>query len=97
MGLNSVTLSVELHLPVAQSLKAKRSVVQSIVRTLDGWNGVAAAEVDHQDLWQRTTIGVSVIGSDPANVEERANAVERHIWSRPDVEVLGIAWHWVET
>ncbi len=96
MGLSSVTLSVELHLPQARSLKAKRSVVQSIVRTLDGWTGVAAAEVDHHDRWQRTLIGVAVVGSGQANVEERAAAVERYVWSRTEVEVIAIDWHWLE-
>ncbi len=95
MTLQSVTLGVELHLPVAQSLKAKRSIVQSIVRSLDGWTGVGASEVDHQDLWQRTTIGVAVVGSSVASVEERAEAVERYVWSRPDIEVLEISWTWL--
>ncbi len=95
MTLSSVTLSAELHLPVAQSLKAKRSIVQSIVRTLDGWTGIGASEVDHQELWQRTAIGVVVVGSSDGWVEQRAEAVERYIWSRPDIEVLDITWTWL--
>ncbi|MEZ5377850.1 MAG: DUF503 domain-containing protein [Acidimicrobiales bacterium] len=95
MSLHSVTLCAELHLPVAQSLKAKRSIVQSIVRTLDGWTGVGASEVGHQDLWQRTAIGIAVVGSSAASVEERADAVERYVWSRPDIEVLEITWSWL--
>ncbi len=95
MPLQSVTLGVDLHLPVAQSLKAKRSIVQSIVRSLDGWAGVGASEVDHQELWQRTTIGIVVVGSNAGSVEERADAVERYIWSRPDVEVLDVTWIWL--
>ncbi len=97
MSLHSVTLCVELHLPNARSLKAKRSIVQSMVRTLDGWTGVAAAEVDHHDRWQRTVIGVGIVGSQLGNVEERADAVERYVWSRPEIEVIAIDWHWLDT
>lgn len=96
MSLESVTLVVELHLPAVRSLKAKRSVVQSMVRTLDGWVGVAAAEVDHHDLWQRTQLGVCLVGSGTTFVEERAENVERYIWSRPEIEVLNIGWIWLD-
>lgn len=92
----AVALRAELHLPTPQSLKAKRSIVQSIVRILDGWSGIGAAEVDHQELWQRTAIEAVVVGAPAAFVEERADAVERFIWSRPDVEVLDISWTWLE-
>lgn len=92
----AVVLRAELHLPMPRSLKAKRSIVQSIVRTLDGWTAVGAAEVDHQELWQRCAIEVVVVGSPAAFVEDRADAVERFIWSRPDVQVLDIAWTWLE-
>lgn len=94
--MTAVALRVELHLPTPQSLKAKRSIVQSIVRTLDGWAAVGAAEVDHQELWQRTAIEVVVVGVPAMFVEERADAVERFVWSRPDVEVLDISWTWLE-
>jgi uncharacterized protein YlxP (DUF503 family) len=96
MSLESVTLGIDLHIPEARSLKAKRSVVQSIVRTLDGWTGVGAAEVDHVELWQRSLIAACVVGNGTTSVEERASAVERYIWSRHDVEVLEISWTWLE-
>ncbi len=88
-------LDVELHLPAASSLKAKRSVVQSAVRTVDRWHGVAVAEVGHLDRWQRARLGVAVVAGSVRHVEEVADRVERHLWSLPDAEVIGIArtWH----
>ena len=44
-----LVIDIELHLPHASDRKAKRQVVQSIVRTLDGWKGVGAAEVGFVD------------------------------------------------
>lgn len=91
-----VVLRVDLHLPTAQSLKAKRSVVQSLVRSLDGWKAVAAAEVGEQERWQRVVIGVAVVASSRARAADVADQVERYVWSRPEVEVVAIDRDWSE-
>lgn len=89
-----LVIDIDLHLPLAASLKAKRSVVQSIVRTLDGWKGVAAAEVGFLDKWQRSRIGVSIVGGSVSHLEDVAAAVERHVWSVGDADVLSIEQRW---
>lgn len=91
-----VTLKADLHLPAADSLKAKRSVIQSIVRTVDGYKAVAAAEVAEHDRRQRAVLGFAVVASDRARVSEVADRVERYIWSRPEVEVVEIVREWAE-
>ena len=88
---------VEIHLPSAGSLKEKRSVLTSIIRNLDQMHGVAAAEVDHQDLWQRAAIGVTVVGGDPSHVQLVMDGVDRYIWSRPEIEVLDLTTAWWES
>lgn len=87
-------IDVDLRLPMAQSLKAKRSIVQSIVRTLDRWKGVGVAEVGYMDTWQRTRIGVAIVGGSVSHLTEVAASVERHLWSVPDVEVLSLERTW---
>ncbi len=97
MGDGSVevlVIEIELHLPHVSNLKAKRSIVQSIVRRLDGWKAVAAAEVGFLDTWQRTLIGVSIVGGSVSHLEQVAASVERHLWSAPDAEVLSIEERW---
>lgn len=91
-----LTLRAELRLREAHSLKAKRSVILSAVRTLDGWKGVAAAEVDHVDLWQRSTIGVSVVSGSVRHCEELMDRVERFFWSLDQAEVLELEQSWLE-
>ena len=88
--------AIELHIPAARSLKAKRSVVLSVVRLIDQMHGVACAEVDHQSLWQRAAIGVSVVGGSVGQVTNVMDAVERLVWSRAEVEVLDIHRSWWE-
>ena len=89
-----LVVTVDLHIPGAQSLKAKRSTVLSLVRRLDQLHGVGAAEVDHLDVWQRTTIGVSIVGSEVGHVQQVTESVERMVWAQPDVEVLSIEQSW---
>ncbi len=89
-----VVVDAELHLPVARSLKAKRSIVQSVVRTLDQWHSVAAAETGHLELWQRTRIGVVIVGGSVSRLGEVADSVERYLWAVPDTEVISIQREW---
>jgi uncharacterized protein YlxP (DUF503 family) len=91
-----VVATIDLHLPAASTLKEKRSVVTSIVRNLDQMHGVAAAEVDHLDVWQRTAIGATVVGGGVTHVESVMDSVERYVWSRPEVEVLEFRRSWWE-
>lgn len=62
-------MTVEVHVPGAQSLKDKRSVVKSLREQLRGRFNVAVAELDANELWQRATLGLSTVGDDRAYVE----------------------------
>ena len=95
-SLEVLVIDVELHLPLASNLKQKRSVVQSIVRTLDGWKGVGAAEVGFVDKWQRTRIGVTIVGGSVAHLDQVAASVERLVWSVADAEVVSMEQRWIE-
>ena len=58
------TLQIRLVLRDARSLKDKRHVVKSIKDRLGNKFNVSIAEVDHQDEWQRATLGVAMVGTD---------------------------------
>ena len=62
-------LRVEVHLPVSQSLKDKRSVLKSVRDRLRHRFNVAVAELDSNEMWQRATLGISTVGEDRAYVE----------------------------
>ncbi len=65
------TLRLEIHLPASDSLKAKRSVLNHVKERVRHRFNASIAEVGHQDLWQRTTLGVAVVG-EAAPVLDRA-------------------------
>jgi uncharacterized protein YlxP (DUF503 family) len=55
-------LTLELYLPLSQSLKDKRMVLRRVKDRVGAMN-VSVAEVAHQDLWQRAGLGVVTIAS----------------------------------
>ena len=86
----------DLHIPVSRSLKAKRSAVKPIVEGLRVRFSVSVAEVDHHEQWQRAAIGVAVVASSVGHLEEILDAVDRFVWSHPEVEVLSTERSWLE-
>jgi uncharacterized protein YlxP (DUF503 family) len=67
-------LSIELHMPTARSLKDKRMVLRRLKDRLKPFN-VAVAEVAHQDLWQRTELGVVTVASSDESAEQTLSSV----------------------
>ena len=63
-------LILELHIPEAQSLKDKRHVLRSLKDKLREKFNVAVAELDHEDVWQRSVIGVVTLSNEEHHVEQ---------------------------
>jgi uncharacterized protein YlxP (DUF503 family) len=72
-------LSADLHLPDAQSIKAKRKELQRVKHALARHCAASVAEVDHHDLWQRARISMAIVGRDARDVEERLDAAARRL------------------
>ena len=62
-------LQIELHVPRAQSLKDRRSVVKSLKDQLRGRFNISVAEVDPTEKWQRATVGIAAVGEDRAYLD----------------------------
>jgi len=89
-------LLMDLHLPASGSLKAKRAEVRPILDGARHRFRISAAEVDHQDTWQRSALGFAVVSASAAQVAAVLDDVERFVWSRPGVEVLDASRTWME-
>ena len=63
------------HLPESTNLKQKRQVARSLIARLRNQFNVAVAEIDHNDLWQRLTIGVCCISNDTAHAHEMMSKI----------------------
>jgi uncharacterized protein YlxP (DUF503 family) len=85
----------DLHIPSARSLKDKRAAVKPIVEGARRRFEVAAAEVGSHDVRQRAELGFAVVSSSEHHAVEVMDAVERFVWSFPEVEVLAIDRSWL--
>lgn len=89
-------LRVDLLVPGARSLKAKRSVIASLKHDLTTTFGVSVAEVDHQDLWQRAALGVSLVSPQAGHLDRRIHVIRRHLDARPDIDVIDVSVSFLE-
>lgn len=80
---------LELRIPASASLKAKRHVVKGITGGLRAKFNVAVAEVDHQDLWQRASIGVTCVSESSFHAQKMLKEIERFVSHDDRVEILG--------
>jgi hypothetical protein len=68
-------LTLELHILEADSLKAKRMVVSSMLDKIRARFNVSAAQIDNHDMWQSATLGIAVISNDKRTVHTVLNHV----------------------
>jgi uncharacterized protein len=66
---------VTLQIPDSGSLKAKRQVLRRITDRVKARFNVSVAEVDDQDLWQKTQLALAVVGSDKRHVGEQMDKI----------------------
>ena len=97
MTLRSAALEVEVRIPLADSLKAKRSVIRPILDGAHRRFGVASAEVGRQDEHDAALLGFSAVSGSVSQVIDVLDRVDRFVWSFPEVEVVAAERHWVDT
>ncbi len=81
-------LVLELYLPYAHSLKEKRKRLKKIKDRLKLKYNVSYAELDFQDKWQRTKIGVVSVNSRRNVIEKVFQQILRDIQENFDGEIL---------
>lgn len=79
---------VELYIPDSGSLKSKRFVLKSIKTKIRNKFNVSIAEVENNDKWQRSSLGLAVVSNDSKIVDNTLNQVINFIESDFRVEVI---------
>lgn len=59
-------LRIDLRLPEVHSLKEKRGKIKRIINRIQSTYNASVAEVDKNDAWQETVIGVTLVGNESA-------------------------------
>lgn len=83
-------LRIDLHIPMAHSLKEKRRPLKSLLEKIRNRFHVSAAEVDCQDMHQRAVVGVAVVAADGASLAAQLNGIREFVYNNPDCQVLDI-------
>jgi hypothetical protein len=80
-----VVMTIHLHFPENGSLKGKRKDLLSVRAALARRFGAAVAEVEHHDLWQRSTLAAGLVARTAGELERTADGIERFLLGRfPD-------------
>ena len=81
-------LTLELHLPEANSLKTKRFALKSLKDKVAHKFNVSIAEIDHTNLWQRSTIVFACVGNEKKIVNQTLNGVMSTALQNPNIEII---------
>jgi uncharacterized protein YlxP (DUF503 family) len=90
-----LSAEVECIIYDAQSLKEKRSVLKRVITRIQNDFNVSVSELDYQNLWQRTCIGLVVVASDKVIAEQTIQRTLAFIDSFPELERTDTILEWL--
>jgi uncharacterized protein YlxP (DUF503 family) len=83
-------LRVEVHYPESGSLKSKRHILKSLTDRLRKRFNVSVAEVECQDLWQRSVLAVVTVNTDRPHADAALSKVLDLMEREGDLQVTGV-------
>jgi len=81
-------LTLDLHIFESHSLKEKRFVIKSLIDRIKNKFNVSVAEVDANDLWQRSVIGIAFVTNETVMVNKVFEQIKNLVVSIHTVELL---------
>ena len=79
---------LEIYIPGALSLKEKRFVIKSIKDRIRKKYNVSIAELDGNDKWQKSLLGIAMVSNDSKLIEGSFNKILNLIDNDGRVEVI---------
>ena len=81
-------LTLDLHIPEANSLKSKRMVIKSLIQKIKNKFNVSVAEVDAQNLWQRSVIGIAYVSNETVMINKVFEKIRTQVYNTHSVELI---------
>ena len=81
-------LALDIFLPHARSLKDKRRVLKTLRDRVHGRFNAAFAELDFQDKWQRSRLGIVTLNSQKGLVDQILQKILRDIEENLQGEIV---------
>ncbi|MFW5873679.1 MAG: DUF503 domain-containing protein [Bacillota bacterium] len=83
-----IGLRLELYLPGVNSLKEKRRLIKSLLDKISNKFNVSIAEIDNQDLWQSSVIGIVSISNSRKPIERTFTALIELVDQKSGIELM---------
>ena len=81
-------LTLQLHLPESNSLKSKRFIIKSLKDRIKNKFNVSIAEIDANDLWQRSVLGAACVANETKVINQTLDGVRNMVLNTPSVELI---------
>jgi uncharacterized protein YlxP (DUF503 family) len=81
-------LTLDLHIPEANSLKSKRRVIKSLIEKIKNKFNVSISEVDAQNLWQRSVIGIAYVSNETVMINRVFEKIRTQVDNTHSVELI---------
>jgi uncharacterized protein YlxP (DUF503 family) len=81
-------LVIDIYLPYSHSLKEKRKRLKPLQDRLKSRHNVAVSELEFQDKWQRSRLGVVTLNNSKGVVEKTLNQIVRDAEDMIDGEIV---------
>ena len=81
-------LTLDLHIPESNSLKSKRMVIKSLIDRIKNKFNVSVAEVDAQNLWQRSVIGIAYVSNETVMINKVFEKIRTQVIDTHSVELI---------
>ncbi len=79
---------LEVYIPGANSLKAKRQVTKSLIQRLRNKFNVSITEVGEQDLWQKAELGMAVVCHNGAGADSIMEKIFSFVEKESNVDII---------
>jgi uncharacterized protein YlxP (DUF503 family) len=79
---------IDLLIPGNASLKGKRKTLRKIIDRVKNRYNISISEVGDNDLWQRSQIGLSVVGNDSRHINSSLDKIINFIDGMNVAEII---------
>jgi len=79
---------IDLLIPGNTSLKGKRKALRQIIDRVKNRYNISISEIGDNDLWQRSQLGLSVVGNDPRHVNSSLDKIINFIEGMNVAEII---------
>lgn len=88
-------IKLDLNIPLAHSLKDKRSQIKSLKDRLSSRFNASIAEIDALDNWQQAVIGICIISNDRSYLDKQYSLIETMVLEYTELELVSAEREWL--